>query len=135
MVVGTDGARFEVIDSHAVSTCWLLASVSKTLLRQRLFKVSFDTGFDSFVSDQRLVVSFVCDIILEASTIRQNLLIETIIGIIIMRLTCRHRSSFIVYHNYVITVAGGSRFEMMYQPLVVRQVAYSDFLMLCHQMA
>lgn len=97
MVVGTDGARFEVIDSHAVSSCWLLGSVSKTLLRHRLFKVSFDTGFDSFVSDQRLVVLFVCDIILEASTIRQNLLIETIIGIIIMRLTRRHRSSFIVH--------------------------------------
>jgi len=96
MVVGTDGARIEVIDSHAASSCWLLASVSKTLLRHRLFKVSFDAGFDSFVSDQRLVVLFVCDIILEASTIRQNLLIETIIGIIIMRLTRRHRSSFIV---------------------------------------
>ena len=97
MVVGTDGARFEVIDSHAVSSCWLLGSVSKTLLRHRLFKVSFGTGFDSFVSDQRLVVLFVCDIILEASTIRQNLLIETIIGIIIiMRLPRRHRSSFIV---------------------------------------
>jgi len=68
--VGTDGARFEVIDSNAVSSCWLLASVSKTLLRQRLFKVLFDTGFDSFVSDQRLVVLFVCDIILESSTIR-----------------------------------------------------------------